>query len=163
MKNKQAFTLIELLVVVLIIGILAAVALPQYKLAVAKSHLATIRPVVSSIKQAVETYYMANGAYPPTNIDWDTLGLELSSCSSSNVASDVKQCGDFLIDVNQGTHEEKVIRAGYCPTQEKVTACLWSSNEFVYKVWLTHSTHPDKVECTGNTDLGRKVCNSLHL
>ncbi|MBO7238848.1 MAG: prepilin-type N-terminal cleavage/methylation domain-containing protein [Elusimicrobiaceae bacterium] len=63
MKRKQAFTLIELLVVVLIIGILAAIALPQYQVAVMKSRLATLMPLVRAVKDAQEVYYLANNKY----------------------------------------------------------------------------------------------------
>ena len=63
MKNKQAFTLIELLVVVLIIGILAAVALPQYQKVVEKARATEGLVMLKAIATANKAYYMANGEY----------------------------------------------------------------------------------------------------
>ena len=69
--KNAGFTLIELLVVVLIIGILAAVALPKYQLAVAKSRYTQLMLLGDSLRQAQDVYYMANGAYTTKFEDLD--------------------------------------------------------------------------------------------
>ena len=80
------FTLIELLVVVLIIGILAAIALPQYQVAVAKSRYTQLIVAAEALKKANQIYYMANGKY---TIDMHNLDLSISGCTPSD---DGKHC-----------------------------------------------------------------------
>lgn len=60
----------ELLVVVLIIGILAAVALPQYQYAVYKSKYTKNIALLTNLAAEMKVYYLANGQFPA---DWDAL------------------------------------------------------------------------------------------
>ncbi len=61
---KKAFTLIELLVVVLIIGILAAVAVPQYQRTVLRAKVPEAKTMLKAFATAADAYDMENGSSP---------------------------------------------------------------------------------------------------
>ena len=83
MKN-HAFTLIELLVVVLIIGILAAIALPQYQKAVARSRAVQAMVTLQAITQAQKEYYLANGVYSGNKENLSISFDDSVSCKDNN-------------------------------------------------------------------------------
>ena len=82
---KKGFTLIELLVVVLIIGILSAVALPQYQKAVWKSRASQLYVSAKSLATAQEVYYLANGNWAKSFSDLDLSFDNLQASSSSSL------------------------------------------------------------------------------
>lgn len=73
---KKGFTLIELLVVVLIIGILASIALPQYQKAVKKSRLSQLNVTMDAAKKNMDLYVLEHG-YETISFTRDDLSIEI--------------------------------------------------------------------------------------
>lgn len=82
--HKSGFTLLELLIVVVIIGILAAIALPQYRKVVEKARMSEAIIMVEKIADAQERYYLINNDYTRdiNDLDIDIIGEDTTYSSS---------------------------------------------------------------------------------
>ena len=68
-RKRAGFTLIELLIVVLIIGILAAIAIPKFQNSKGKAYASTLKADLRNLATAQEAYYYENSEYSPSVSD----------------------------------------------------------------------------------------------
>ena len=69
MQDKKGFTLIELLIVVVIIGILAAIAIPKFSATREKAYFAAMKSDVKNLASQQEIYYSDNYAYTTSTVE----------------------------------------------------------------------------------------------
>lgn len=156
MKNKSSyrrgFTLIELLVVVLIIGILASIALPQYQKAVEKSRASEALSLLKSIQQAGLVCELEMGigddCYYFENLSIELPGLE---CPTNGAAC-------------IGDHFEYWCDEGGCANGYAMRI----NSEYNYIIQFTGPNFSSNVTrlpnaryCEGRNDKGKEICRVL--
>ena len=130
--NNKAFTLIELLVAVLIIGILAAIAVPKYQMAVDKAKFSALMNITRALADANEGFYLLHNYYsekytdldiniPADSIAGHTAHFDWGYCylsSDSVLCYDDKINSEFSISYKQAKNYAGYIFCNALTTQE---------------------------------------------
>lgn len=136
----NGFSLLEMLVVSLIIGILAAIAMPQYQLAVEKSRAAEAITIVRSLRDAQFNYFLINGKY---SSDINNLDLSFSGEDAEYSGVARKESKNFSYGVKNTENELAVA------TRKPII------KDYVIKA------QKQQLICRVYSDFGRSLCKSF--
>lgn len=161
--NKNAFTLIELLIIVLIIGILLAIALPKYRMAVERSYVTTVLPIMQNLRNSLDEQILVGMAEHQLDyIGGDQTGKDiLISEPSCTFSTEDEHCyakhfsyrvwcseyGCFIAVIRRNSSEEKDL---YSLLSRKI---LIDWNNYPLGIWEGY--------CMAHSDVGYSVCKSL--
>ena len=141
MKTNNGFTLIEILVVVLIIGILAAVALPKYQYAVKKSQATQQVLLLKSARDALDLFYLGQGAE----------------------ATPTRENLDITFPPDTDNLDVKILKNSdgvYAAIREKAGG----GDDFVLRYFYVNNRFPQysgKIVCSGQNSTGDKICQDI--
>ena len=154
--NKKGFTLIELLVVVLIIGILAAMALPAYFKAVERSRMSEADTLLGSTAQAQQRRWMKNNKYSALFSGLDVAPSNDASstfCTKGSTTGDddVTTCNNgFEITLDSTAGDMTDYTKGYA------TATRVGNDQYIYT--LKRFYQSTYTQCTGGNEAGDALC-----
>ena len=110
--NITGFTLIEILVVVLIVGILAAIALPQYQRAVEKARAVEAKELLDTVYKAEQMFFLTNGSYASSFSDLDVDIPWAETSTWGDWFSVAKGNERWVINLERGTNSNVSIMVG---------------------------------------------------
>ena len=162
-NNKQkyikGFTLLEMLVVVLIIGILAGIALPQYQMAVTKAKVASILPLMRRWKDALTEYRLQHDAWLD-GVSPSTYGEILGVTWPSDWKTDTnKPCNN-----NASCHNDYWKNCDVNDGGDGMITCYHNTSDGVFTIIFLSSEdedYPDKLTCQAEGKEATKVCKAL--
>lgn len=149
--NKKAFTLIEVLVMVLIIGILAAIGVPQYQRALESSRSSEAIVMIGNIVTAQEMQLLQNGYFTPHFSDL-MLNIPLQNNTQDAYAQDSQGEGKFF----------KYDISGCDGVQCTISAFRKGDDgQDLYEIRLTgmdNSGNKGQRSCHSSDEFGSKIC-----
>jgi type IV pilus assembly protein PilA len=120
-RDEKGFTLIELLVVILIIGILAAIAIPSFINQRSKGQDAEAKAAAKTAAEAEETYYTDNQAY--TAAESDLTNIEPTLNDANALAANSASANEYSVSVTSESSEATVYTITRATTGQTTRSC----------------------------------------